>query len=277
MKARKSFLYALMVSLLIYTAVWAALKSSTVHPTGNYTSSDRVITVPSPERTLIPPTAVPSPHYKWWRSNLSNFSSDTEGEQGYLSGVNAAGNAVTIAYRGPKSFAHGLSNPSQMLFEWNGTLTITPTATNSPTNSPTNTPTPTPTPTFTMTFTFTPTPIFGCVSGLGTTPVTVSKPFLAGAAIIASYSSPCTQCLVPIFVTQLGVTAFSITASTGMVGVWNACYEVRGSNSFYMIVPQNNFFVLYQDAGRGQWEARKVYTDLKNLSDFERNNLIRSI
>jgi hypothetical protein len=175
------------------------------------------------------------------------------------------------------------------------TPTISPTATNSPTNSPTNTPsntptlsptptntntaTKTPTPTFTNTATnsptntptntptVTPTQAYGCVSGSGTTPVTVSTGFTSGNAIVASWSAPCTACFSACLVTQLGVTAFSIgPQATGVTGVWNACWILRSTNTSYLLRHRDNYFVLLRKDGDCLKEV-KVYTDKGNITE----------
>ncbi len=96
------------------------------------------------------------------------------------------------------------------------TGTPTNTATNTVTSTPVNTATPTPTAT----------PRYGTGSGTGTTPVTVIRGFTSGDVIQAAYSSPCTACLGPLTVNQLGVTAFSVIPATGTAGVFNFTWNL---------------------------------------------------
>ena len=139
------------------------------------------------------------------------------------------------------------------------TPTNTRTATNTPTNSPTRTPTNTPTVTITST------PSSGCVNGSGTTPVTVSVGFSSGDAILASFEAPCTACFSPCYVTQLGVTAFSINIqATGVTGVWNACWSIRHAGAQYRLRAQGTYYVLFKVNGLCE-KAVKVYTNKDNI------------
>lgn len=213
--------------VLVVATAWA-LTTKTVHPIGGYSTTDKVASIPASEQSGMPQVAsVGTITYDWYQQNFSSYSMDTAyGEHGTVAGVKSDGSAVTMTRPiSARSKPDSLNFKMILYYGLTYTPTSTPTVTNTPTATPTATKTPTITPTTTPTKT--PTPAYGCINGSGQTPVTVTTPFTSGDVFEVSYSSPCSACLGPTKYSTNGVTELVITAQTGTVGVWNACWAAH--------------------------------------------------